>query len=123
MNLQLLEAGLLERMLNMLDPSLDRKLLEAAVAAVTHFSKTLPICTYVCDLGLKRILSLLDSEGFGVQCNTLALLGALAEFPDLSDRVLSNHALPLLFKLRDQRFACCRVLSAQLHLLAAKCKT
>lgn len=37
-------------------------------------------CSLICDLGLSRVVPLLSVDAIGVQCNTLALLGALCAF-------------------------------------------
>jgi len=76
----LLKSGMLTVVLDHLQANGERKLLEGVLASLTHIAKTGATCTYICDLGLNRLLPLLANEGFGVQCNTLAVLGALAEY-------------------------------------------
>ena len=82
----------------------DARVLEALLAALTHLAKSHSHCTTICDRGLPSLLPLLDmkyASSVGVQCNTLALIGALAAFPSLQDHMINHDILHHLYALRD----------------------
>ena len=95
----------IQRLLDQLQQCRDPRVLEALLAALTHLAKTHSACTIICERGYSSLLPLLDmkhSQSVGVQCNTLALVGALASFSSLQDYMINHDILHHLYTLRDQ---------------------
>lgn len=101
-HIYIFDHGLLPTLLEVLDPSKDKRLLEAVLAALTHLAKREHACTVIASLGLSRIIPMLRVDSIGVQCNALALLCALAAVPTLVDRLVEHDVLYHLYFLRDR---------------------
>ena len=96
--------NLIGRLLDQLVTCRDARVLEALLAALTHLAKTHSACTIICERGYASLLPLLDttySASVGVQCNTLALIGALASHTSLQDYLINHDILHFLYRLRD----------------------
>ena len=96
--------NLIARLLDQLVTCRDARVLEALLAALTHLAKSHSSCTIICERGYASLLPLLDtaySASVGVQCNTLALIGALASYSSLQDYMINHDILHYLYKLRD----------------------
>ena len=96
--------NLISRLLDQLVTCKDARVLEALLAALTHLAKTHSACTIICERGYASLLPLLDtaySASVGVQCNTLALVGALASYSSLQEYMITHDVLHFLYRLRD----------------------
>ena len=94
----------LQRLLEALQSCREPRVLEALLAALTHLAKSHSACTIICERGFDSLLPLLDSRhshSVGVQCNTLALIGALASHASLQEYMISHDVLSFLYTLRE----------------------
>ena len=96
--------GYIQKLLDQLQLCRDARVLEALLAALTHLAKSHSACTIICERGYASLLPLLDMKhvsSVGVQCNTLALIGALAAYTSLQDFLINHDILHALYVLRD----------------------
>jgi hypothetical protein len=81
----------------------EKRVLEAVMAALTNLAKSKEIASQIGARGLGWVLPVLSVEAFGVQCNLLAFVGALAQATKEQRRQLvrQDGLITALFRTRD----------------------